>query len=251
MADEAKTPNQESNTGGDATAVEASGTENSAVETNQDAGTGGDDRATETAGDKPTEAKPEGKTFDEKYVKELRAEAAKHRATAEEKAAQAAKDAAAAAEKALTEKLAKALGLVEDETPDPAALLVAAEEQKAEVARERDAYAEKLRELVRKDAISAAVSAVEGDLDAVSDSRKITAEVEKLDTTADDFAAQVAAIVSAAVDSNPKLKKTVQATAPSRSGGDNTGGNATTRRGPQTVDEIRRAMAEKRKRDRI
>lgn len=241
MADEA-TPQESSTT--DSVVV----TDTATVETTATS-TGDDDRVTETtATDKPAEAKPEGKTFDEAYVKKLRDEAAANRVKGDEKAAQAAKDAAAAAEKALTEKLAKALGLVEEETPDPAALLKAAEEQAAEVARERDTYAEKLRNLLRKDALSDAAKAVDGDLDAIFDSRKIAGEIESLDTTADEFAAQVAAIVSAAVESNPKLKKTVQAAAP-RSGGDNSGGNATTRRGPRTVDEIRRELREKRERD--
>ncbi|WP_425300333.1 hypothetical protein [Nocardia farcinica] len=241
MADEAN-PTQE-------TTIDAAVTTDTAAVENPPE-TGGDDRATDTTADesKPADAKPEGKTFDEAYVKKLRDEAAANRVKGEEKAAKAAKEAAEAAEKALTEKLAKALGLVEEETPDPAALLKAAEEQAAEVARERDAYAEKLRNLLRKDAISEAAKTVDGDLAAILDSRKIASEIENLDTAADDFAAQVAAIVKDAVDSNPKLKKTVQVAAP-RSGGDNSGGNAAPRRGPRTVDEIRRELREKRERD--
>lgn len=204
------------------------------------------ENAAETEASK-TEVDPEISRLN-KEVDRLRKEAAANRVKGNEKAERAAQDAATKATADLVEKLRSTLGLDPAE-PDPAELLRAAEEQKAQFARERDDYAEKLRNYARKDALSDAAKAVDGDLDSILDSRKISAAVEKLDTTADDFAAQVAEIVAEAVESNPKLKKAVQASAP-RSGGDLSGGNAAPKsHGPKTIDEIRRAKREKRERD--
>ncbi|MGY1946577.1 hypothetical protein [Nocardia asiatica] len=187
-----------------------------------------------------------------KEVDRLRKEAAANRVKGNEKAEKAAQEAAKKATEELVAKLGKQLGLIADDAePDPAELLRAAEEQKALFARERDEYAEKLRNYARKDALNDAAKAIEGDIEAIRDSVKINTEIAKLDTTADDFAAQVAAIVSAAVESNPKLKKAPAQVAAPRSGGDLSGGNASPSRGPKSVDEIRRAMREKRDRDRI
>jgi hypothetical protein len=205
---------------------------------------------TETPADTPEPEKPASKVYDEAYVKKLREEAAAARVKGKEAAEQAKKDAAAAAEQALTEKWAKALGLVKDDEPaDPAELLKQAEEREKQIAAERDAAAERLRAYERKDAVTKAVNAVDGDLESILDSRKVSAEIEKLDTTADDFAAQVAAIVSAAVESNPKLKKAPAQVAAPRSGGDLSGGNAAPKsHGPKTVEDFRREIAERNKR---
>jgi hypothetical protein len=212
---------------------------------------GGDVQATETekADESVKDEKP-AKSYDEAYVKKLRDEAAAARTKGNAKAEQAAKDAALAAEKALTEKWAKALGLANDDEPaDPAELLKQAEEREKQLAQERDSYAEKLRNYARKDAITTAAETAEGDLAAILDSRKVNQEIEKLDTTADDFAAQVEAIVKEAVDSNPKLKKAVDRASAPRSGGDLSGGNAAPKpRGPKTVDDFRREYAERNKR---
>lgn len=246
MADEA-TPQE--------TATEANETANEAVENATEATTdiGADVQGTETDTQESDKAKaaadPEISRLN-KEVDKLRKEAAAARVKGNEKAVQAAQDAATKATSELVEKLRATLGLDPAE-PDPAELLKAAEEQKAEFARERDEYAEKLRNYARKDAISDAAKATDGDLDSILDSRKISAAVEKLDTSADDFAAQVAEIVKDAVDSNPKLKKAPAQVAAPRSGGDLSGGNASPSRGSGTVDDIRRAMREKRERDRI
>lgn len=210
------------------------------IDPTEDPGT--DVQGAEADVETPAEDKaPAEKTYGETYVKKLRAEAANLRVNGKKEAEKAALEAAAAAEKALTEKWAKALGLAaEDAEPDPAELLKQAEQQAQEAARERDAFAERLRDYARKDAITTAANAkdVSGDLEAILDSRKISREVEKLDTEADDFPAQVAAIVKEAVESNPKLKKVAQV-APSRSGGDLSGGNADRRSTGTSVDDFR------------
>lgn len=220
---------------------------------------GGDVQATET--DTPaTEPEPEpsdkdAKSYDETYVKKLRAEnaAARVRATEAEKAAQeAARQAqeAAEAQKKLTENLGRALGFVQDETPLTSdELLKQAAEREAQIAAERDSVAERLRNFERREALTSAVTSVDGDLEAILDSRKVNEAIAKLDTNADDFKAQVAEIVSAAVESNPKLKKAPAQVAAPRSGGDLTGGNAAPKaNAAKSIDDLIREKAEKRRR---
>ncbi|WP_063023832.1 hypothetical protein [Nocardia niwae] len=177
-----------------------------------------------------------------KELEKARREAAANRVKGNEKAEQAAKDAADAAQKALTEQIARTLGLIKDDTPpDPADLLAQAQERERQIAQERDTAAERLRAYERKDALTAAASKVDGDLASLLDSRSVNAAIEKLDTTADDFAAQVEAIVSAAVENNPKLKKAPAQAAAPRSGGDMSGGNASPNStGEKDIDSFRR-----------
>lgn len=214
---------------------------------------GGDVQATETDKPETDSAKPEADPEIARLNREvdkLRKEAAAARVKGNEKATTAAQEAAKQATTDLVEKLRATLGLDPAE-PDPAELLKAAEKQAADFAAERDSYAEKLRGYARKDAISDAAKAVEGDLDAILDSRKIAADIEKLDTTADDFAAQVAEIVKGAVDSNPKLKKAPAQVAAPRSGGDLSGGNAAPKPGsPKSVEDLIREQRERRARER-
>lgn len=200
---------------------------------------------TETLAESPADEveKPAEKTYDEKYVKKLRDEAAAARVKGREVAEQAAKEAAEKAQRELSEQIGRALGLIKDDTPpDPAELLKQAQEREQALAAERDAAAEKLRNYARKDALTAAAAKVDGDLASLLDSRTVNAAIEKLDTNADDFASQVEALVSAAVENNPKLKKTVQAAAP-RSGGDMSGGNAAPNsQGEKDIDYFRRTF---------
>lgn len=211
---------------------------------------GADVQGTETDTTESPAAEPDKaeKTYDEKYVKKLRDEAAAARVKGKEAAEQAAKDAADSAQKALTEQIARTLGLIKDDTPpDPADLLKQAQDRETALAAERDTVAEKLRNYARKDAITAAASKVDGDLASLLDSRTVNAAIEKLDTDADDFASQVDALVSAAVESNPKLKKTVAQVAAPRSGGDMSGGNASPNStGEKDIDSFRRDFRVKR-----
>lgn len=253
MADEA-TPAQETTT--ENTPVEAT----TPVETETSTpDIGGDVQATET--DTPATEPDEGKaakTYDEAYVRKLRDENAATRIKAKEaetKAQEAARQAqeAAEAQKKLTENLGRALGFVQDETPLTSdELLKQAAEREAQIAADRDAVAERLRNFERRDALTRAVNApgVDGDLEAILDSRKVNEAIAKLDTNADDFSAQVAEIVSAAVESNPKLKKApVQAAAP-RSGGDLSGGNGAPKpTGDKSIDDLRREKRERAKRE--
>lgn len=241
MADEA-TPQENTPTGtDDAPVVSTTETETPVP--------GGDDQVTETADADTESAKPEADPEIARLNREvdkLRKEAAANRVKGNEKAEAAAQEAAKKATTELVEKLRETLGLDPAE-PDPAELLKAAEKQAADFAAERDSYAEKLREYARKDAVSIAAKATDADPDALLDSRKVTEAINKLDTKADDFLAQVAEVVSAAVESNPKLKKTAAQVAAPRSGGDLSGGTGAPKTpGPKSVDDIRREKREKR-----
>ncbi|MFD3594279.1 hypothetical protein ACFWU5_16245 [Nocardia sp. NPDC058640] len=240
MADEANTPAEPT-------------TENAAVDTPAPAAepvdtpdVGADVQGTETGEiepvTEPAETGKEPKSFDEAYVKKLRQEAAAARVNGVAAAEKAAQEAAKAAQDELTEKLGRALGLISDDTPpDPADLLKAAQERETQLAADRDAVAEKLRNFERRDALTRAANTAEADLEAILDSRKVNEAIAKLDTNADDFAAQVAEIVSAAVETNPKLKKAPAQAAAPRSGGDMSGGNATPNsNGEKDIDFYRR-----------
>lgn len=122
------------------------------------------------------------------------AEAAKYRTRAKD-----AETAKTSELDALKQQLGKALGLVEDDTQDPDQLIQAA-------TAERDSMAQKLQEYQQKDAISSAASGKTSDvalLTALLQSDKAFAE---LDTTADDYNAQVAELVDAKITAHPALK---------------------------------------------
>lgn len=221
---------------------------------------GGDVQATDAdikADDSGDESdKPADKQYDEKYVKKLRDEAAAARVKSKEaeKAAREAAEKSAQIEKAqkeLIDQVGRAFGFVKDDaTLSPEELLQQATEREQQIAQERDSANERIRNFERRDALTQAVNKVDGDLDAILDSRKVNEAIAKLDTTADDFASQVDAIVSAAVESNPKLKKApVQVAAP-RSGGDLSGGNGAPKpTADKTIDDLRREKRERAKRE--
>lgn len=122
------------------------------------------------------------------------AEAAKYRTRAKD-----AETAKTSELDALKQQLGKALGLVDDDTQDPDQLIQAA-------TAERDSMAQKLQEYQQKDAISSAASGKTSDvalLTALLQSDKAFAE---LDTSADDYSAQVADLVEAKITAHPALK---------------------------------------------
>jgi len=180
-------------------------------------------------------------TFDRAYVEKLRRNEQKLRAKAKEDADKAAQAAAEAAEKALTERLGKALGLIQDDQPvDPQVLLDQLAEEKAAVANERDAYRQQIAQFKAEQALTKAANAVEGDLDILTPYLKGTGALDALDPDADDYADQVSAVVAAAVEANPKLRKVAPVAAPSRSGGDINGGNGIPKKGPKSVEDYLR-----------
>lgn len=154
--------------------------------------------------------KPE--TFDRAYVEKLRAEAASHRTKAKE-----IEEAKASELEAFKQDMAKALGLVEDTTDDPAKLLEAATKRESEIQAERDKYANEIREYRQSDAIRAA-----SDTAKVTDPKLLEAVLKsnnaftELDITTDDYGTQVAAMVAEAVQKHPALAQV----APTASGVD-------------------------------
>lgn len=142
-------------------------------------------------------------------IKRLRAENASDRTEAKKKAAQDATD-------ALTKKLGKALGLIEgDEAPKPEDVIARLTAERDETAQRESATAKQLRELIERDALREAAKTHAGDFGSLTDSKKLSAAIEALDHTADDYAAQVDAAVKAAITNDPKLKAQAATTASS------------------------------------
>ncbi len=251
MADEA-TPQENANENAVTEPVGTAATVDSATDIGADVqGT-----ETETAATDSVDTDKSTKTYDESYVRKLRDENAATRVKAKdaEKAAQeAARQAkeAADAQKSLTEKLGRTLGFVDDAPLAPEELLQQASAREAQLSAERDTVATELRMLRIEKALNAAAEKHDGDTSILAPYLTGTGALAQLDPTADDFASQVDAVVSAAVESNPKLKKApVQAAAP-RSGGDLSGGNGSPKSsGEKSIEDLIREKRERRERDR-
>lgn len=140
------------------------------------------------------------KTYDEKYVKSLRDEAAKYRVG--QKRLQEQFD-------ALKDGIAKALGLKPDEK-DPEALSKQLAELNAKYRQERTA-----------NAFQRAAAKLGADAELTWAVLQVQGKLSELDPDADGFADQLAALVEAAIKANPKLKA---GTTPNQSGGDFGGG---------------------------
>jgi hypothetical protein len=192
------------------------------------------------------------KSYDEAYVKKLRDEAANARVKGKEAAEQAAQEAAEKATRELSEQIGRALGLIKDDVaPDPAELLKQAQDREAQLAAERDSVANELRALRIEKALTAAADKFDGDKEILAPYLAGTGALTKLDPAADDFASQVEAIISAAVESNPKLKKTADRVSAPRSGGDLSNGNAAPKpNAPKSVEDLIRERHERRQRER-
>lgn len=108
--------------------------------------------------------------------------------------------------------IAKALGLKDDETPDPKKLagdLTAAQ---------REARSTKVENAVLRHAFKAGANP-----DALTDSRAFMAKLGDLDPTADDFSSKVEAAIKDAVEANPSLR--TAPAPPPKSGGQVGGGD--------------------------
>ncbi|GAB3437456.1 hypothetical protein [Actinophytocola sediminis] len=154
----------------------------------------------------------------QKQIKSLRTEAAGNRTKA---------TTAEQTHQQTLEAIAKALGLKQDEPPDPAKLA-------EELTNERSSKRSALVEL----AVYRGAGKHDADPDALADSRAFMSALDKLDPSADDFPTKLGDAIKKAVQDNPKLK-TGQAPA-RQSGGDFSGGTGDTTE-PQSVDEFRKA----------
>jgi hypothetical protein len=93
------------------------------------------------------------------------------------------------------QRLAKALGLTEDEKPDP--------ERLAKDLASRDSD---LRDARVELAVIKAAGKAGADPDALTDSRAFMDRIRKLDPADDDFTGKVRDLIKAAVDDNPRLR---------------------------------------------
>jgi len=188
--------------------VDTTATEATTTETAPEATTTATDTTTTAATPEATglDALPESWANE---IKRLRAENASDRTEAKKKAAQEATD-------ALTKKLGEALGLIQgDEAPKPEDVIAKLTAERDEVAQRETATAKQLRELIEKDALREAAKTHEGDFGSLTDSKKLSAAIEALDHTADDYPSLVDAAVKAAIAADPKLKAQAAATASS------------------------------------
>ncbi|MGW4810546.1 hypothetical protein ACWEPB_02725 [Kitasatospora cineracea] len=158
----------------------------------------------------------------EKELASVRDEAAKARIAKQ--------TAAEAATTDLTQKLAKALGLVKDDTPpDPAELTRQIETQTGRIG----SLEQELRARQVELAVHAAAVKQQAKADALLDSRAFAKTLADLDPAAADFTTQLDAAIKKAVDANPSFRSAPQA---GRSGADLTGGTGeATKQRPTTL----------------
>lgn len=124
----------------------------------------------------------------EAEIKRLRRESGNARTQAKQTAADEARQ-------ELAQTVGKALGLVQDETPpDPAALATAAQEA-----------TNRANQATVELAAYKAAGAVGANPAELLDRRSVASQLDNLDPTAEDFDAQVAAVVKKAVTDNPQL----------------------------------------------
>lgn len=161
------------------------------------------------------------KTFDEKYVRDLRKEAAKHR---NEK-----KEFAEKAEKldGQLKEIQKALGLESDEEPDT-------EKLNKELQRKD----QELKSLKIETAMNKVADKLEADPELTYAVLLRKGELDALDIEEDDVEKELETLVKAAIKENPKLK--VEETAPKKSGDDTTDDKGTKPSGTMN-DLIRKA----------
>lgn len=184
-----------------------------------------------------------GKTFDAAYVEKLRKEAAKNRLDAKDEIQRQIDAALTAGQKAWATELGKKLGILEgdkDKTPD---------EIIAELKAERDQFKTDLDTLSARDirrnesdAITEASDANDGDTALVKAWLKGNDLLKDIDPTADDYKAQVAAVVKAEIEKNTKLRKVQVAP---RSGSEARPGGTPTP-GPLSIEDRRKAIREQR-----
>jgi hypothetical protein len=139
----------------------------------------------------------------QKLITDARAEAGKARTTAKQQAADEAR-------KELAQQIGKALGLVQDDNPDPAKLT---EQLTAQTAAARQSAVQL--------AVYRAAGKVGANADALLDSVGFANATKDLDPNGADFGTQVEAAITAAVAANPLLK--TAPAGPARSGGQFTG----------------------------
>ena len=184
-----------------------------------------------------------GKTFDAAYVEKLRKEAAKNRV--EDKAAiqKQIDEAVANGQKAWAAKLGKDLGILEaDSEKTPEEIIAELQAERDTFKTERDQFAAE-RSLAReREAIKAACETHRGNFRLVAAVIREDGLLKDIDPAADDYAAQVAAVVKAEIEKDASLLAVQVAP---RSGSEDAPDGTPNPGGPKTTEEL---IKERRKR---
>jgi hypothetical protein len=184
-----------------------------------------------------------GKTFTPAYVEKLRKEAAKNRV--EDKAAiqKQIDEAVANGQKAWAAKLGKDLGILEaDSEKTPEEIIAELQKERDEAKAERDQFAAERSATREREAIKTAAEANKGNPRLVAAVIREDGLLKDIDPTADDYAAQVAAVVKAEIEKDASLLAVQVAP---RSGSENAPDGTPNPGGPKTTEEL---IKERRKR---
>lgn len=175
-------------------------------------------------------------------IRNLRKESASYRTRAKEVEAKTNEQITAkeAEKEALINQLGKALGLVQDETNDPEALVQAAIERENAAKAERDEMAKQLNNYKRGAAVRNALTNVKGTVDTDLLEALLAADnaFNDLDISADNYDAQVATLVAEKLDKHPAI---IAQAAPISSGVDTS--NTTTNTNKQITREDLKHMS--------
>jgi hypothetical protein len=184
-----------------------------------------------------------GKTFDVAYVEKLRKEAAKNR-LADKAAIQTQIDeAVAAGQKAWAAKLGKDLGIIEaDSEKTPEEIIAELQKERDEAKAERDQFASERSANREREAIKAAAETHKGNPRLVAAVLREDGLLKNIDPAADDYAAQVAAVVKTEIEKDASLLAVQVAP---RSGSEAPPAGSPAPGGPKTTEEL---IKERRKR---
>ena len=158
----------------------------------------GDQEAQAPAGDAPAAQEDEIPAWARKSLEKANAEAARYRTEAKQ-----AKADAEAREKEFAQKIGKAIGLVEDDAEPSVDSLTATLQDRDKSLSDAQAALQAQR---AENAVLRYAAKHKGNADALLDSRGFEKKLAAIDTTADDYAAQVEALVKAEVESNPSYR---------------------------------------------
>lgn len=178
-------------------------------------------------------------------VQNLRDEVKSTKSGFETQLAEATTKAATEATERLTRSLGESLGIIQSEAAaDPAKLLEDLQTTHATTTQERDAALKQARSLTVANTVLLRAGALNGNPAALLDSRDLEGKFAELDPTTDDYASQVDALITKAVENDPQRFRITQAAA-HKSGGDFTAGNAVGA-DQLTLEELRSMNAEER-----
>lgn len=179
----------------------------------------------------------------QKSLRKARDEAAALRVENRDKIQAQIDEALANGQKAWALELGKKLGVVEgDKEKTPDEIIAELRAERDTVATERDSLAAERRATKERNAIEGAAKAHGGDAALVRAVLLSEGSLKDIDPAADDYAAQVAAIVKAEIEKNPKLREVQVAP---RSGGDAPPAGSPNPDGPKSIDDL---IKERRKR---